>query len=549
MGLPVAGAGPQGWVSRGSRSLNGSHPRGGMFFLTRAPALKSHARHSSVQALMSFARLDALSETMGMNRMAHTHDAARDRRKLAVFPTFHKVEGRRVVIVGDGEEAAAKLRLLGETRAHLVVISSVPEAPLLSAIEKSAAELVAGPFDPEQIEGAALVFAASGEEAADTKVVLAARAAGIPANAVDRPEICDFYVGALVNRAPVAVAITSTGVGPVLARHIRARIEAMLPRETGDLARLAESFRDTVARVLTDGPARRRFWARFFSGAVAANVEAGRPDVARVEAQKLLNGSDGGQGFVWLVGAGPGAEDLLTLRAQRLLQEADVIVHDALVPDAVVAMGRRDAERIAVGKRKGAHSVPQGEINRILVDEAAKGRRVVRLKAGDPMIFGRAGEELEALRAAGIAHDVVPGVTAALAAAASLRLPLSLRGVASSIVFATGHDRDGETLPAWGGLALKGATVAVYMGRSVAGRVAARLLEAGLSAATPVAVVENAAHPDEAVLAGTLAELGALAQRDDMSGPVLIIIGDVVGAADLSGAGSLVAPARAIAAA
>jgi uroporphyrin-III C-methyltransferase/precorrin-2 dehydrogenase/sirohydrochlorin ferrochelatase len=202
-----------------------------------------------------------------------------------------------------------------------------------------------------------------------------------------------------------------------------------------------------------------------------------------------------------------------------------------------------------VGKRKGAHSVPQGEINRILVDEAAKGRRVVRLKAGDPMIFGRAGEELEALRAAGIAHDVVPGVTAALAAAASLRLPLSLRGVASSIVFATGHDRDGETLPAWGGLALKGATVAVYMGRSVAGRVAARLLEAGLSAATPVAVVENAAHPDEAVLAGTLAELGALAQRDDMSGPVLIIIGDVVGAADLSGAGSLVAPARAIAAA
>ena len=366
---------------------------------------------------------------------------------------------------------------------------------------------------------------------------------------VDRPEICDFYVGALVNRAPVAVAITSTGVGPVLARHIRARIEAMLPRETGDLARLAESFRETVARVLVDGPARRRFWARFFSGAVAANVEAGQPGAARAEAQKLLNGEVDGAGFVWLVGAGPGAEDLLTLRAQRLLQEADVIVHDALVPDAVVAMGRRDAERIPVGKRKGGHSVRQDEINRILVGEAQKGRRVVRLKAGDPMVFGRAGEELAALRAAGIAHDVVPGVTAALAAAASLRLPLSLRGVASSIVFATGHDRDGEVLPAWGGLALKGATVAVYMGRTVAGRVAARLREAGLPTATPVAVVENAAQADEVVLAGSLADLGALSERDDLCGPVLIIIGDVVGMANLADAEPLAAPARAVVAA
>ncbi|MAB00210.1 MAG: uroporphyrinogen-III C-methyltransferase [Stappia sp.] len=490
-----------------------------------------------------------MPETIGMDRMAHTDDAARDDRKLAVFPTFHKVEGRRVVVVGEGEEAAAKLRLLNETRARLVVVAVSPETALLSAIEKSGAELVAEPFAPAHLQGAALVFAASGDEAVDTGVVRAARAAGIPANAVDRPEICDFYVGALVNRAPVAVAITSTGVGPVLARHIRARIEAMLPRETGDLARLAESFRTTVARVLTDGSSRRRFWARFFSGAVAANVEAGQPGAARTEAQKLLNGTAEDAGFVWLVGAGPGAEDLLTLRAQRLLQEADVIVHDALVPDVVVAMGRRDAERIAVGKRKGAHSVSQGEINRILVDEAGKGRRVVRLKAGDPMIFGRAGEELDALRAAGVAHDVVPGVTAALAAAASLRLPLSLRGVASSIVFATGHDRDGETLPAWGDLALKGATVAVYMGRTVAGRVAARLSEAGLSAGTPVAVVENAAHADEVVLAGSLADLGALSEREDVNGPVLIIIGDVVGAADLAAAGPLAASERAVAAA
>jgi uroporphyrin-III C-methyltransferase/precorrin-2 dehydrogenase/sirohydrochlorin ferrochelatase len=457
-------------------------------------------------------------------------------RKLSVFPTFHKVEGRRVVVVGEGDEAAAKVRLLSETRAHLVVIARAPEAPLVAAAEKAAAKIVARAFSPDLIEGAALVFAASGDEDADTAVVAAARHLGIPANAVDRPDLCDFYVGALVNRAPVAIAITSTGVGPVLARHIRARIEALLPRETGDLARLAESFRDTVARVLRDGAARRRFWARFFSGAVAANLQAGRPGVARAEAQRLLNGEADEAGFVWLVGAGPGAEDLLTLRAQRLLQEADVIVHDALVPDAVVAMGRRDAERISVGKRKGAHSVAQDEINAILVREASAGRRVVRLKAGDPMVFGRAGEELAALRAAGISHDVVPGVTAALAAAASIRLPLTLRGVASSLVFATGHDRDGDTLPAWGELALTGATVAVYMGRSVAARVAGRLVEAGLSRETPVAIVENAARHGETVHAGTLRELAGLETRDDIAGPVLIVIGEVVSHADLSSA-------------
>lgn len=461
------------------------------------------------------------------------HAQASDR-KLAVFPAFHKVEGRRVVVVGGGDEAAAKVRLLAETLADIVVIAPQAEDVLRDAVARAGGTILAEAFAPAHLDGAALVFAASGEEAEDTAVVAAARALGIPANAVDRPEICDFYVGALVNRAPVAVAITSTGVGPVLARHIRARIEAMLPRETGDLARLAESFRDTVVRVISSGVERRRFWARFFSGPVAAHLQSGRPDAARGEAQRLLNTRNEEAGFVWLVGAGPGAEDLLTLRAQRLLQEADVIVHDALVPEAVVAMGRRDAERISVGKRKGRHSVSQAEINEILVREASHGRRVVRLKAGDPLVFGRAGEEIAALRAAGIAHDVVPGVTAALAAAASTRIPLTLRGVASDLVFATGHDRDGETLPGWGALALQGATVAVYMGRTVAVRVAARLLEAGLSPTIPVAVVENAAQRNERFFAGTLADLPALEDRHEIDGPTLIIIGEAVGHADLA---------------
>lgn len=456
--------------------------------------------------------------------------------RLDVFPAFMKVAGRKVLVVGHGGEAAAKVRLLGETNARIVVVSKTVEADLQDAIDLFQAEHVAEDFVPRHLEEAALVFSAREDLALDKAVVDAARIFGVPVNAVDKPELCDFYTGALVNRAPIAVAITSTGVGPVLSRHIRARIEAMLPRATGELARLAESFRDAATKVITDGALRRNFWARFFSGSVASNLYAGKTGAARTEAQHLLNGMAEEPGFVWLVGAGPGAEDLLTLRAQRLLQEADVIVHDALVPADVVAMGRRDADRISVGKRKGAHSVPQSQICELLAELGSKGLKVVRLKAGDPMIFGRAAEEMEALRVAGIGFEVVPGVTAAFAAAASAQIPLTLRGVASNLVFATGHNAKSETLPDWAGLALKGATVAVYMGRTVAAAVADRMIGAGLKAETPVAVIENAAHPDERQFSGTLSELAVLSNRGEIDGPVLIVIGEAVGHAALNNA-------------
>src|SRR5690606_3909942 len=239
-------------------------------------------------------------------------------------------------------------------------------------------------------------------------------------------------------------------------------------------------------------------------------------------------------GHVALVGAGPGAEDLLTLRAQRLLMEADVIVHDALVPEAVVAMGRRDAERIAAGKRKGCHSKTQEEINDLLVQLAREGKRVVRLKSGDPLVFGRAGEELAALREAGISHEVVPGVTAAFAAAADFELPLTLRGVASSLVFTTGHDLKGEALPDWARLAIDGATVAVYMGRSTAAEVASLLEGAGLSPETAVAVVENASLGHRRLFHGTLSDLPALQDRADLTGPVLTVIGGAVAGGDFT---------------
>lgn len=462
-----------------------------------------------------------------------THKTQDPDNRLAVFPAFHKVAGRTVLVVGHGDEAAAKVRLLGETSADILVVGTDPDPVLADAIRRTGARHAARGFRAADVADAVLVFAATGDAAEDRAIVETARAAGIPANAVDRPDLCDFYTPALVNRAPIAVAITSTGAGPVLARHVRARIEALLPARLGSLARLADSFRAAVARMVHRPEDRRAFWARFFSGSVSHHALAGDLDRARSEANRLLNADSTRSGFVWLVGAGPGAEDLLTLRAQRLLQEADVIVHDRLVPDAVVAMGRRDAERIAVGKAKGAHSVSQDRICEILVEEARKGRHVVRLKGGDPMVFGRAGEEMDALRQAGIGFEIVPGVTAAIAAAASLHLPLTLRRVASSIVLATGHDVNSETLPSWAGLALQGTTVAVYMGKSVAASVADRLADAGLDRATPVAVVENASRSNERAFTGSLADLAGLGDRDDIAGPVLIVIGAVVAHAAL----------------
>jgi uroporphyrin-III C-methyltransferase/precorrin-2 dehydrogenase/sirohydrochlorin ferrochelatase len=449
--------------------------------------------------------------------------------RLTVFPAFHKISGRPVVIVGDGAEAAAKLRLVLETEAVPRLVARTPVRELAALIIGFDVEHHARGFRDADLDGAVLLFAATGNRSADESVAAAARACGVPVNAVDRPELCDFYTPALINRAPVAIAITSSGAGPVLTQKIRARIEALLPPRLGQLAALAATFRPAAEKVVPTGNKRRRFWSRFFEGKVADQVYAGRADAARREATRLLGDADGAaEGFISLVGAGPGAEDLLTLRAQRALLAADVIVHDRLVPGAIIALGRRDAARIDVGKTKGCHSKSQDEINAILVREARAGRRVVRLKAGDPLIYGRAGEEMAALRDAGIAFEIVPGVTSALAAAAEAEIPLTLRGVASDLVFATGHDQAGDTLPGWAGLALSGATIAVYMARSVAGKVAGRLLEAGLPAATPVAVIENATRNERRLFAGTLAELPALAAHRDVTGPALILIGEAV---------------------
>ena len=454
--------------------------------------------------------------------------------QLSTFPAFFRVEARDVVVAGNGDEALAKVRLLLNTRARITLVADRPEVALMALVIQNHVRHVAQAFDGRLLDGATLVFAATGDAAADRAIVDAARARKIPANAVDQPDYCDFFTPAIVNRAPVAVAIGTEGAGPVLSQMIRAQIDQILSPSLGPLARLADLYRGAVDSLLPRGVTRRVFWRRFFSGAVADAVNAGQLGDAEREATRLLQTMEKVEGHVWLVGAGPGSEDLLTLRAQRAMMEADAIVYDALVPAEVVAMGRRDAERFSVGKRKGCHSKSQDEINDLLVELGRAGKRVVRLKSGDPLVYGRAAEEMQALRTAGITYEIVPGITSAFAAAADFELPLTLRGVASSLIFTTGHDLTGETLPDWASLAISGATIAVYMGRTVAASVAERLMQAGLPAETTVAVIENASRVDKRLLHGVLSELPGLEARDDLGGPVMVIIGDAVAGANFS---------------
>ncbi|MBX3597608.1 MAG: uroporphyrinogen-III C-methyltransferase [Rhizobiaceae bacterium] len=333
--------------------------------------------------------------------------------KLNAFPVFIRVAGEVVVIVGGGDEAFAKARLLGQSSARLHIIARDVETGFAEWITGNGAEHIAEDYAPSHLEGARLVFAASGEATLDQRVSDDARRLGIAVNAVDRPELCDFYTPAIVNRAPVCVAIGTEGAGPVLSQMLRARIDRMLAPSLGALASLGEAFRASVERFVPKGTERRRFWAEFFTGEPSRQMEIGHIDEARAAATELLLRRQGITGHVSLVGAGPGAEDLLTLRAQRHLMEADVIVHDESVPEVLVSMGRRDADRISVGKN--CDAAIQRQINDLLVKLALEGKRVVRLKLGDLLMFGKAGEEIAALRAADISYELVPGVVAPLA--------------------------------------------------------------------------------------------------------------------------------------
>jgi len=444
------------------------------------------------------------------------------------FPIFVDLLRAGALIVGGGELAARKARLALRAGPVSVVAPSLCDE-LLELAEARRIGHLARPFRSADVKGRAVVFGATGHDAVDTEVSRAAQAAGVPVNVVDRPELSTFVMPAIVDRDPVTVAIGTGGAAPVLARQIRARIESVLPARLGRVAAFAERFRGAVKAAVADPEARRRFWERFFDGPVARQVLDGDERGAAEAMLRLVNSpAEAEGGSVALVGTGPGDPDLLTFRALRAMQNADVVVHDKLIGPEILELVRRDAERIYAGKSKADHSRTQDEINALMAEHALAGKRVVRLKGGDPFVFGRGGEEMDYLRARGVAVEVVPGITAATGCAAAAGIPLTHRDLAHSAVFVSGHAKDGAPELDWPALARSGQTLVIYMGLSTAPALAERLVAHGLPAATPAAIVEKGTLPDQRVVTGTVAELPAMASGHGMTGPALIVVGEVV---------------------
>jgi uroporphyrin-III C-methyltransferase/precorrin-2 dehydrogenase/sirohydrochlorin ferrochelatase len=442
------------------------------------------------------------------------------------LPVFLDLQGRHALVLGTGEAAERKADMLRRAGAELVL---------------------AARFTPALLDGCAVAIGTGADEADLVALSEAARARGIPVNVVDRPELCSFISPAVIDRDPITVAVSSAGTAPLLARLLRARIEAAVPPAFGRLAALADTFKAELRRRLPDLARRRRVLERAFTGPAADLLFAGQDEAAHAAfAAEIAAGEDAPvPGMVFLVGAGPGAPDLLTLRAHRLLGEADVIVHDRLVSDAVLDMARRDAERIYVGKARADHCLPQEGINALLVRLAREGRKVVRLKGGDPFVFGRGGEEAEALEAAGIDYEVVPGVTAALACAAQARIPLTHREASRALMLVTGHTKHGEPDIDFAAAARPGTTLAVYMGIATLPRLRDGLLAAGLAHTTPAALIEAGGTAHQRVLRGTLDRLVADAPDWTLAGPVLLLVGEVVGrGAALAGAAGAPQAAR-----
>ncbi len=440
---------------------------------------------------------------------------------MRYFPIFIDLQNARVVVVGGGEEGLRKIRLLLKTSAKIDVIAPELHDELKA---NSRVNWLAHTYKASLLDGATLVY--SSDSALNAQVSADAKARGIQINAVDEAGISTFIVPSIVDRDPVVVAIGTEGTAPVLGQGIRAKIDAMLPDKLGALAATAQTLRERVARHVPHGNRRRAFWQQFFFGAPRdAFVEGDESNFHNAVHEAVNDALSGRTGRVSLVGAGPGDPELLTLKAQRKLQEADVIIYDRLVSAGVLEMARRDAVRIPVGKTPFAPSPSQNEINDILIAEANKGLRVVRLKGGDPYVFGRGGEEQAALEAVGIPVDVVPGITAALGCAASLKTPLTQRGHNRSITLLTASSETGIADQDWQALAKPGQVLAIYMGVHAAGTISAQLLEAGINPATAVTLVENGTRRDERVLHTTVGNLWDTVQRAGIHGPALIYVG------------------------
>ena len=447
------------------------------------------------------------------------------------LPIFLQLRGRPAVVVGGGHVAARKVELLLRSGASVSIIAPSLCQELRERVDAGELTHIQTSFDPSHLDKAELVVAATSAREVNAAVSRAARERRIPVNVVDDSELSTFIFPALVDRSPIVVAVSSAGHAPVLARRLREQLEALLPARLGALARFMGARREAVRKALRP-QARRSFWERVVRGVVGARVLAGDEPAAQKAFERELYASHvtssaagHGLGEVYLIGAGPGDPDLLTLRALQLLQQADVVLYDRLVPEALLECARREAQRVFVGKRAGDSTV-QERINGLLVEYAKQGLRVARLKGGDPLIFGRGGEEMEVLAAQGIPYVVVPGITAALGAAAVAGIPLTHRQLSQSVTFVTGHVLDDDTLD-WRHLAGAHRTVVFYMGVAQLGRIVERLEGAGLPAGHPVALVERATLPEQRVFRGTLATITGIATGAGVNPPALLIVGEV----------------------
>lgn len=450
---------------------------------------------------------------------------------MEYLPLFVDLKDRACLIVGGGEIAARKAGLLRKANAIVTIVAPETSASTKTMIEAGEALWINALFNANQLSNQLLVIAATNDQQVNLDVYHQAKAKNILINVADSPELCDFILPSILDRSPIVVAISSGGQSPILARQLRARLETLIPPSYGRLATLVGRYRDVVKDRLSTLAMRRRFWETVLQGKVADHVLAGRDELGEQTLNTLLDNANDvelSQGEVYLVGAGPGDPELLTFKALRLMQQADVVFYDRLVSKEVLDLVRREAELIYVGKKRAWHAVRQDAINQLLLEHAQQGKRVLRLKGGDPFIFGRGGEEIATLAAAKIPFQVVPGITAASGCASYAGIPLTHRDYSQSCIFVTGQLKEGELDLNWSALVQPRQTVVVYMGLAGLPTLSQQLLKHGLPADTPAALVQQGTTEHQKVWISTIADLPGVAEREQPIAPTLVIIGHVV---------------------
>ena len=450
---------------------------------------------------------------------------------MRFFPVFLDLNKRRCLVVGGGEVAARKAQQLLKSNAEVLIIAPEAGAGIAALKQQGQVRHEAREFLPEDVSGCALVIAATADKQVNRQVAASAKGSNVPVNVVDNPALCSFIVPSVVDRDPVQIAVSTGGASPVLARLLRAKLETLIPATYGRLATVIRNFRGRVKEHFPDMGQRRRFWENVLQGPVVEMLFAGREAAALQALENELSNAaptDHKTGEVYLVGGGPGDPDLLTFRALRLMQQADVVLYDRLVAPAIVELVRKEAQRLYVGKQRDSHTVPQSELNELLVTLAQQGKRVLRLKGGDPFIFGRGGEEIEELAAAGIPFQVVPGVTAAAGCASYAGIPLTHRDYAHSCLFVTGHLKDGRLDFNWQALLQPKQTIAIYMGIKGIDVLQRNLIEQGMKPDTPAAIIQQGTTPEQKVHVGTVGTLVKTIADREIKPPSMIIIGEVV---------------------